>query len=74
MPKYFSGKFVVKILCRNFGFYFISQRGSHVKLKKNIRNREIVTIIPLHRELAKGTLKGILELAEINEKDFQKKC
>ena len=73
MPKGFSGKRVIKILCREFGFYFVSQKGSHVKLKKAGNSRDIITIIPLHRELARGTLKGILDLAEVDEKEFLKK-
>jgi len=72
MPKTLSGKKVVKILCREFGFYFISQKGSHVKLRKKIGSKEITTIIPLHRELAPGTLRGILDLAQVEEKDFWK--
>jgi len=70
MPKTLSGKEVIKILCREFGFYFISQKGSHVKLRKRIGGQEIVTIVPLHKELAPGTLKGVLDLAKVNEKDF----
>jgi predicted RNA binding protein YcfA (HicA-like mRNA interferase family) len=71
MPKrILSGKEVIKILCRKFGFYFVSQKGSHAKLKKKVGNREIITIVPLHKELARGTLKGVLELAEINEEEF----
>ncbi len=70
MPKPLSGKKVIKILCREFGFYFVSQKGSHVKLRKNINNKEINTIVPIHKELAHGTLKGILELAEVDEKEF----
>lgn len=27
MPKILSGKQVIKILCREFGFYFVSQKG-----------------------------------------------
>jgi len=73
MYKPLSGKQVIKILCREFGFYFISQKGSHVKLKKRVSGQEIITIIPLHKELAVGTLKGILDLAQINEKVFWKK-
>ncbi len=64
------GKKVIKILCREFGFYFISQKGSHVKLKNRVGSRDIITIVPLHRELAGGTLNGILKLAEIDEKEF----
>ena len=73
MPKTLSGKNIVKILCREFNFYFVSQRGSHVKLKKKVANQIIVTIVPLHRELAIGTLKGVLELAKVDEKEFWEK-
>ncbi len=74
MSKTLSGKKVVKILCREFGFCFVSQKGSHVKLRKKIKNKEITTIVPLHKELAPGTLKGVLELAEVDEKDFWEKA
>lgn len=70
MPKPLSGKKVIKILCKEFGFYFISQKGSHAKLKKTMISREVITIVPLHKELTIGTLKGVLELAEVNKKDF----
>ena len=73
MPKIISGKQAIKILCREFGFCFVSQKGSHAKLKKRIVGREIVTIIPLHKELSPGTLRGVLDLAEIDEKDFWEK-
>lgn len=72
MPKIFSGKQVIKILCKNFGFEIASQKGSHVKLKKVVSLGEIATIVPLHKELARGTLKGALDLAQIDEKEFYK--
>lgn len=71
MPKIFSGKQVVKILCKEFGFAFASQKGSHVKLKKIVAGYEIVTIVPLHKELAHGTLSGALELARVDEEEFR---
>jgi predicted RNA binding protein YcfA (HicA-like mRNA interferase family) len=70
MYKPISGRKVIKILCRDFGFYFVSQKGSHVKLRKRINHKEIATIVPLHKELAPVTLKGVLKLAQIEEKDF----
>lgn len=73
MPKSLAGKDIVKILCREFNFYFVSQKGSHVKLKKKAANQIIITIVPLHKELAVGTLKGVLELAKIDEKEFWKR-
>ena len=39
------------------GFVLVGQRGSHVKLRdEDGRN----VIVPLHRELARGTLSAIL--------------
>jgi len=74
MPKILSGKKVIKILCRDFGFYFCSQKGSHAKLKKKLDRREVITIVPLHKDLSHGTLKGVLELAEVDDKDFWEKA
>jgi len=75
MPKIIiSGGKVVKILCREFGFYFVSQKGSHLKLRKTVGNKEIVTIVPLHKELALGTLKGVLDLAQVEIEEFLKKA
>lgn len=71
MAKTFSGKEVIKILSREFGFSFISQKGSHVKLRRKVAGKVITTVVPLHKELARGTLLGILELAGIDEKDFR---
>ncbi|OGE87805.1 MAG: hypothetical protein A3J07_03780 [Candidatus Doudnabacteria bacterium RIFCSPLOWO2_02_FULL_49_13] len=74
MPKIFSGKEVTKVLCRSFGFSFISQKGSHVKLAKQQDGKTITTIVPMHKELARGTWKGILELAKVSEQEFLDKA
>lgn len=70
MFKTLSGKKVIRILCREFGFCFVSQKGSHVKLRKRLKGHEITTVVPLHKELAPGTLKGVLKLAEVDEEEF----
>lgn len=70
MRKPVSGKQAIRTLCRSFGFFVISQKGSHVKLRKRVGRRVITTIVPLHTTLALGTLRGVLELAEIDEKNF----
>ena len=44
-----------------FGFQFVSQKGSHMKYS----NGSNVVIIPNHSEIAKGTLKSILSMADI---------
>ena len=43
-------------------------------MSKTLNNQEIITVIPLHKELSIGTIKGILELAKISEKEFRKKA
>ena len=48
------------------GFTFVSQRGSHRKYT----NGKQTVIVPMHSELAKGTLKSILTQAEISVEEF----
>lgn len=55
-----SGREVIRALER-MGFEQIRQRGSHVTLKKETSEGAIGCIVPLHRELAEGTLRGILK-------------
>ena len=68
--KKISGKECLKILCNKFGFEFVRQTGSHVILKKQTSQGKIGTVVPMHKELKIGTLKGILELAKIKEEEF----
>ena len=65
MPKLklLSGKEVIKIFAK-FGFEVISQRGSHAKLRRILKDGTKQTItIPIHDELDKGTLKAIFRQA-----------
>ncbi len=70
MLKKISGKECIKILCNKFGFKAIRQTGSHVILKKETPAGFVGTPVPLHKELKIGTLKGILNLAKIDEEEF----
>ena len=54
-----SGAQMVRMLVKA-GFHQKSQRGSHVKLIKILPDRTLVAIVPLHRELASGTVKSII--------------
>jgi predicted RNA binding protein YcfA (HicA-like mRNA interferase family) len=64
-----SGKEIVKALER-LGFIQIRQRGSHVSLKKVSEKGVIGCVVPLHKEVAYGTLKGILRQAHLSEEEF----
>jgi len=59
-----SGKEIIKAL-KTSGFHEISQRGSHVKLRRSSIGETRTVIVPLHDELAPGTLKSILRQAGI---------
>lgn len=57
--KILSGKEVVKIFSK-FGFEVVSQRGSHVKLRRVLADGTKQTLtIPIHEELDRGTLRAI---------------
>ncbi len=64
MPKLrgLSGKEVVSIL-RQFGFTEVSQRGSHIKLKRFVEGRVETLTVPAHTTLDPGTLRAIIRQA-----------
>lgn len=68
--KKLSGHELIKILCNKFGFCVKRQRGSHVILIKEDAHSKVGCVVPLHKELKTGTLKGILEQAKISEEEF----
>ena len=63
-----SGKDAIRALER-LGFLRIRQRGSHVVLKK-MPEGKVGCVVPLHREIAVGTLRGILKQAGVSIEDF----
>ena len=56
----------------SFGFIYKSQKGSHIKYIKEGNPRRIA-IIPNHDTVARGTLRSILEKADIDLEDFMRK-
>ena len=64
-----SGEEVIRALER-LGFAQVRQRGSHVVLKKQVSEGEVGCVVPLHRELAIGTLRGILRQAKVTPDEF----
>ena len=59
---------IIKAL-EKVGFRKISQKGSHAKYKR-LANPSRVVIVPMHSEIAKGTLKSILEQADLRLEEF----
>jgi len=54
-----SGEQLIKLLGR-LGYEIIRQKGSHVRLGKSTAAGDHRITVPLHDELAKGTLNDIL--------------
>lgn len=64
-----SGKEVIKALSKS-GFLVVRQKGSHVVMKKKTSASEIVTVVPDHKEIDKGTLLEIIRQARLTREDF----
>jgi predicted RNA binding protein YcfA (HicA-like mRNA interferase family) len=73
MPKLpvVSGKKLVAAL-KKAGFVEVRQKGSHVSLQKVTPESTYRTVVPLHKELAKGTLLDILQQTGLTRDDLQK--
>ena len=64
-----SGEEAISVL-RRLGFITVRQRGSHVVLKKHDTQEEVTCVVPLHHELAIGTLRSILRQAKVTPEEF----
>jgi predicted RNA binding protein YcfA (HicA-like mRNA interferase family) len=63
-----SGQQLIKALARS-GWEVARQHGSHVRLHHP--DRRIFLTVPLHRELKRGTLSGILADAGLHADDLR---
>jgi predicted RNA binding protein YcfA (HicA-like mRNA interferase family) len=64
-----SGQETIAAL-KHLGFVEVRQKGSHVVLKKRTPTETVGCVVPLHKELAIGTLKGVLRQAKISPEEF----
>jgi predicted RNA binding protein YcfA (HicA-like mRNA interferase family) len=64
-----SGKDMIRYLSKR-GFEIVGRKGSHVRMKKLAEPRNLIVIIPDHKELAQGTLRSILRQAGITFEEF----
>ena len=69
MPKLLSSKQIINIL-ENKDFVFISQKGSHMKFRKN-GSKSLTVIVPANKkEIPVGTLHSIIRQSDLSKKDF----
>lgn len=73
MPKLpvLSGKELLTAL-KKAGFVQVRQKGSHVSLEKVTSEKTYRTVVPMHQELAKGTLLDILHQTGLSRDDLLK--
>lgn len=64
-----SGKEVIKILSK-IGFMPVRQKGSHVILKKENEFGKKALVVPLHKEIDRGTLLEIIRQADLKKEEF----
>jgi predicted RNA binding protein YcfA (HicA-like mRNA interferase family) len=64
-----SGREIVGVLTK-IGFAIVGRKGSHVRLKRRRGGQVLIVIVPMHGELAKGTLKSILRQANLTTEDL----
>jgi len=64
-----SGADATRVLER-LGFVQVRQRGSHLVLKRTTSGQPTGCVVPLHKELALGTLRGILRQAGVTAEEF----
>lgn len=70
MPKLYSAREVLKAFKRA-GFYKVSQKGSHVKLRGIWRGKLQTVIIPNHKQVAFGTFQSILNQASMTIEEIK---
>ena len=68
-PKILSGEQMVKVFL-GFGFEKIRQKGSHIKLRRFKNGRKQTLVVPLHKELDKGTLRAIIRQSGLSREEF----
>jgi len=64
-----SGEQLVRALTK-FGYSVARQKGSHVRMRHASDPRRIPVTVPLHSEVAPGTLRRILKDAGLSVEQF----
>ena len=64
-----SAKQVCDIL-KKHGFVKVRQTGSHIIMRRELSDRGITVPVPNHSEIARGTLKSIINQSELPQSEF----
>tara|TARA_Y100000310_G_C20623794_1_gene784743 strand:+ start:1280 stop:1489 length:210 start_codon:yes stop_codon:yes gene_type:complete len=64
-----SGKETIRIISK-IGFKPVRQRGSHVFMRKETLEGKITTVVPMHKEIDRGTLLEIIRQVKLTKEEF----
>ncbi|UZX16158.1 type II toxin-antitoxin system HicA family toxin [Thermus sp. PS18] len=64
-----SYKRVIKAL-EKAGFQVVRQRGSHIRMERQLGEKRIIVIVPAHIPIKRSTLAHILKNAQISLEEF----
>lgn len=70
MSRLYSGQKIIKALQRS-GFYIVSTKGSHVKLRGLRFGKLQTVIVPKHKEVVFGTFQSILKQAAMEFEELR---
>jgi len=62
---------IIRALQRD-GWVVVRQRGSHIRLRKQVKDRTLKITVPAHRPVKRSTLSHILKQAELTLDNFLK--
>ncbi len=64
-----SSREIIKALSKT-GFQQVSQKGSHIKLKRKEDDHTWIVIVPNFNEIPVGTLRSIIRQSGLDKRDF----
>ena len=72
MSELYSSRHIQKIL-EQYGFSVVSQKGSHIKLRR-VTTKTLTVILPANRkEIPHGTFRSIIRQSQLSAEEFRNK-
>lgn len=71
MPRLYSSARITRVL-QEHGFYYVSQKGSHAKFRKEEGDTTYTVIVPANKkEIPFGTFRSIVRQSGLSTEDFK---
>jgi predicted RNA binding protein YcfA (HicA-like mRNA interferase family) len=70
VPKLYASDHIVKVLLKK-GFYFVSQKGSHAKYRKEGHPTRTVIVPAERKQIPVGTFNSIVRQSGLDKIDYE---